>query len=409
MSKRGPVDEAYEPYEPRRRVPLPVYWVAIALALWGALTLWQDSTADRTGARERLMEANALERRQTMTGSALFAERCATCHQADGSGISGAIPPLASSRFVQADPRVIVQILLHGITGPIVVDGDDFNGHMPAFGSVLDDDQLARLATAVRRTWGPGGTIDPRFVAAERARTANRGIPWSGGAEIAAALDPAIGIQPAYHPLASASADTTALSIARNGKSGGWPCASCHGANGEGRDGVPRLAGQSADYIAGQLLAFANGSRPNDIMRPVASQLSASERGGLGRLYAGLASPSTSRSELAIWRGGPNWHSTATTVAICHPVSPATDLRDSGSRLQRHRLRRSNRVTQQDVSPRSRGSQGHGRVRSCPPSLPVSTIRTGAPWRIISRHCHRRRSLPGRMPDERQKRGSGDP
>jgi cytochrome c553 len=299
VSKRGPVDEAYEPYEPRRRVPLPVYWVAIALALWGALTLWQDSTADRTGARERLMEANALERRQTMTGSALFAERCATCHQADGSGISGAIPPLASSRFVQADPRVIVQILLHGITGPIVVDGDDFNGHMPAFGSVLDDDQLARLATAVRRTWGPGGTIDPRFVAAERARTANRGIPWSGGAEIAAALDPAIGIQPAYHPLASASADTTALSIARNGKSGGWPCASCHGANGEGRDGVPRLAGQSADYIAGQLLAFANGSRPNDIMRPVASQLSASERGGLGRLYAGLASPSTSRSELA--------------------------------------------------------------------------------------------------------------
>ena len=29
-------DEAFEPYEEFRRIPLPVYWIAIALAIWGA-------------------------------------------------------------------------------------------------------------------------------------------------------------------------------------------------------------------------------------------------------------------------------------------------------------------------------------------------------------------------------------
>ncbi|MGQ2934075.1 c-type cytochrome [Sphingopyxis sp.] len=295
---RESVDEAFEPYEPKRRVPLPVYWVAIALALWGALTLLRDSSADRTGAKQRIAEATTLERRQAATGSALFAERCATCHQADGTGVDGAIPPLAGSPFVGASPGVIVQILLHGIEGPISVNGSDFDGHMPAFGSVLDDDQLARLATSVRGTWGPGGSISPGFVATERARTAQRTSPWHGGDEIATTLDRTIGVQPAYLPAPRSPDDLTAQSIASIGKAGGWSCASCHGSHGEGRDGVPRLAGLSPDYIARQLLAFTDGSRPNDIMRPVAQQLTAADRVALGRLFASLATPSSSHPAL---------------------------------------------------------------------------------------------------------------
>ncbi|MFC5342400.1 hypothetical protein ACETK8_13075 [Brevundimonas staleyi] len=47
MIRKGPPDapqprepdEAFEPYEEFRRIPLPVYWIAIALAIWGAVTL----------------------------------------------------------------------------------------------------------------------------------------------------------------------------------------------------------------------------------------------------------------------------------------------------------------------------------------------------------------------------------
>jgi cytochrome c553 len=41
-------------------------------------------------------------------------------------------------------------------------------------------------------------------------------------------------------------------------------CASCHGAAGEGRPGVPAIAGQSAAYVEAQFAAWASGTRRGD-------------------------------------------------------------------------------------------------------------------------------------------------
>lgn len=67
-------------------------------------------------------------------------------------------------------------------------------------------------------------------------------------------------------------------------------CRSCHGARGEGvavQDG-PRLAGLNADYLAGQLDAFATGARRNPVMEPIARALSDEQRGALSAYFAGL-------------------------------------------------------------------------------------------------------------------------
>ena len=54
-----------------------------------------------------------------------FRQRCQACHQADGQGLPGVFPPLAGSAWVLAPPGPIAQILLHGVTGPMEVLGDD--------------------------------------------------------------------------------------------------------------------------------------------------------------------------------------------------------------------------------------------------------------------------------------------
>lgn len=51
-------------------------------------------------------------------------------------------------------------------------------------------------------------------------------------------------------------------------------CSGCHGAQGQGLASFPRLAGQHPDYLAAQLAAFADESRPNPIMSPMAKNLS---------------------------------------------------------------------------------------------------------------------------------------
>ncbi|WP_406667383.1 c-type cytochrome [Gallaecimonas sp. GXIMD1310] len=51
-------------------------------------------------------------------------------------------------------------------------------------------------------------------------------------------------------------------------------CGSCHGMQGQGIEPVgPRLAGLSADYIAGQLALFKSGARKNATMTPMAALL----------------------------------------------------------------------------------------------------------------------------------------
>lgn len=51
-------------------------------------------------------------------------------------------------------------------------------------------------------------------------------------------------------------------------------CVSCHGAQGQGLEGVgPKLAGLSSAYMAAQIKLFQSGSRQNPLMQPMAMML----------------------------------------------------------------------------------------------------------------------------------------
>ncbi|MGU3452848.1 c-type cytochrome [Methylobacterium sp. 391_Methyba4] len=79
--------------------------------------------------------------------------------------------------------------------------------------------------------------------------------------------------------------------IARNGTQAGVPaCASCHGDAGGGsaEGGFPRLSGLAEGYLAHELHSFADGSRDNEIMGPIAQGLTPEERRALAVFYAGL-------------------------------------------------------------------------------------------------------------------------
>lgn len=65
------------------------------------------------------------------------------------------------------------------------------------------------------------------------------------------------------------------------------PCQSCHGPVAY-RSGVPSLANQNGDYVLGQLEAFANRNRANDInmpMRTISTLLTDEERHALAEYY----------------------------------------------------------------------------------------------------------------------------
>ncbi|HSI60410.1 MAG TPA: cytochrome c [Ideonella sp.] len=100
--------------------------------------------------------ANAAAAQGGPDGAALFAQHCATCHQVDGSGTVGLAPPLKGAHWSKlgADRGYLPAVLLHGLSGPIKVNGQSFVGSMPAFGGQLDDASLAAIANHLQRLQG---------------------------------------------------------------------------------------------------------------------------------------------------------------------------------------------------------------------------------------------------------------
>ena len=77
-------------------------------------------------------------------GEEIFTFHCAVCHQPNGKGIPGLYPPLADSigSYVKVPQgRVyLVQVVSFGMTGPIAVRGQSYNGLMQPWPSLSDDD-----------------------------------------------------------------------------------------------------------------------------------------------------------------------------------------------------------------------------------------------------------------------------
>jgi cytochrome c553 len=71
------------------------------------------------------------------------------------------------------------------------------------------------------------------------------------------------------------------------------PCEACHGAHGEGMAAahVPRLAGQSAEYLRKQLDDYAQGTRDSPIMKNFAEALSEQQRIKFAARYASMPTP----------------------------------------------------------------------------------------------------------------------
>jgi len=106
---------------------------------------------------------------QISAGSVLYRGTCSTCHQEDGAGVPGVFPPLAGSDFLMADAGRSIGVVLDGLSGPITVNGTEYNSVMPPM-SQLNDDEIANILTYVRNQWGnTGDAVSASDVAALRA------------------------------------------------------------------------------------------------------------------------------------------------------------------------------------------------------------------------------------------------
>jgi nitrite reductase (NO-forming) len=100
-------------------------------------------------------------------GQRTYNQVCLACHQPTGLGIPGAFPPLAGSDYLNADKLRAISVVLNGLTGPVTVNGQDFNSQMPLLN--LSDEDVANVLTFVYNSWeNAGHVVTPEEVASQR-------------------------------------------------------------------------------------------------------------------------------------------------------------------------------------------------------------------------------------------------
>ena len=120
------------------------------------------------------------EMSQRELGRRVYQSQCLMCHQLNGEGLAGSFPPLAGSEWVLGDKRIGINIVLSGLSGPITVNGNEYNSVMAPWGGVLDDRQIAAALTYVRSEWGnETSAVSEKEVAAERFKHGVRSNPWT--------------------------------------------------------------------------------------------------------------------------------------------------------------------------------------------------------------------------------------
>ncbi len=172
-------------------------------------------------------------------GEATFAAVCAACHGADGNSGTSAYPKLA-----QQHPAYLVKQLQE------FKSDKRANAIMKGFATMLSDDDMKNVAYwLTTKKAKPGAASDKELVMLGE-RIYRGGI---ADRQIAA-------------------------------------CAGCHSPNGAGIPSqYPRLSGQHADYAAGQLTAFRDGTRKNSLqMNQVAAKLNDREIKAVADYVAGL-------------------------------------------------------------------------------------------------------------------------
>lgn len=169
--------------------PMPLFLVAVfmILAFWAGVYLVHYSgdfgpfhydetvrggAAEATGPREVDMMA---------LGKRIYNQNCVACHQASGMGLPGVYPTLVNSDWVQDNPERLIKVVLAGLAGPVVVNGNPYNNAMTPFGR-LSDQHIAAVLTYIRTDpayQNASYAVSEELVAEVRAAYGSRTDPWS--------------------------------------------------------------------------------------------------------------------------------------------------------------------------------------------------------------------------------------
>ncbi len=177
------IGDEFEPIRMETPAPVPTWaWVLfLSIIAWGAgyisLEIHNRVTESSIASSDQTTQKNNAQQTSSANTSAewaalgeqVYGNNCASCHQADGSGLPGVFPPLKNNpAVIDSNPAIHIRAVLHGVTGK-VIEGIAYASPMPGFAEQLNDEEVAAVVNHERTQWGNNAaTVNAADVAALR-------------------------------------------------------------------------------------------------------------------------------------------------------------------------------------------------------------------------------------------------
>lgn len=88
-----------------------------------------------------------------VNGRDLYIKHCQNCHGINGEGLGTLAPPLSDTVFLTTNKAKLACFIKNGIKDTIVVNGQQYDGTMPAFPELYDID-IAQLLVYIGNSFG---------------------------------------------------------------------------------------------------------------------------------------------------------------------------------------------------------------------------------------------------------------
>jgi mono/diheme cytochrome c family protein len=108
---------------------------------------------DQKLANEPNVATNKRENEPDHPGRVTYLQYCLSCHMHKGEGVPGLYPPLRKTETIAGGVNKLVEIIVKGQEGAIIVNGEPYNNIMTKL-DFLSDQQIAEVLSYVRSNFG---------------------------------------------------------------------------------------------------------------------------------------------------------------------------------------------------------------------------------------------------------------
>lgn len=129
---------------------------AVAFLFSGQAAATEAPADDEADAADPAQEALDAQLRE---GAEVYSQVCSSCHQPGGAGLPGRFPPLINNPNVD-DADYVAEVIANGRQGEIVVNGEVYDGIMPSFSTLSDDETDAVIAYIQNDFAAPAADIE---------------------------------------------------------------------------------------------------------------------------------------------------------------------------------------------------------------------------------------------------------